>query len=156
MISAGPCHKWQLWIRAQPSAVWSILTDDAQTARWQHLNMPSRTDWRAGGDIRFFMGDRAVITGKLIELRPPRHLSHTFSAQWSPEVAADPASRVAWELEPIGQDACRLTLTHSDFGGDTATARAVADGWPEALSRLKTLAETGQPFLLPEAVLPAN
>lgn len=149
MSAAAPKHVWEMFIRATPSEVWAILTDDAKTPLWQHFNMTSKTDWRIGGAITFFVGDRPMIVGAILELAPPLRLVHSFSAQWSPEVSGDPASRVTWTLEAVGDNACKLTLTHDDFGGATATSRAVGGGWPEALSRLKTLVETGEPFRMP-------
>ncbi|MFG9303759.1 SRPBCC domain-containing protein [Pseudomonas aeruginosa] len=74
---------------------------------------------------------------------------HTFSARWSDDVAADRPSRVTWDILPAGDDACKLVLTHDDFGGATATSQAVRGGWPEVLSRLKTQVETGAPFFIP-------
>lgn len=148
MSEMAPKHVWETYIRATPEAVWAILTDDAKTPLWQHFNMTSTTEWREGGAITFFVGERAMIVGRVLEMDPPRRFVHSFSAQWSPDVAVDPASRVTWSLEPVGEGACKLVLTHDDFGGDTATSRAVGGGWPEALSRLKTLAETGIPFFI--------
>jgi uncharacterized protein YndB with AHSA1/START domain len=87
-----------------------------------------------------------MIVGEVLELDPPRRLVTSFSAKWSPEVAADKPSRVTWELTPVGGEACKLTLVHDGFEGETATSKAVTGGWPEALSRLKTLVETGVPF----------
>lgn len=52
---------------------------------------------------------------------PPR-LVHSFSARWSDDVAADRPSRVTWDILPAGDDACKLVLTHDDFGGATATS----------------------------------
>ena len=148
MSATAPKHVWEMFIRATPKDVWAILTDDEKTPLWQHFNMTSKTEWVEGGSITFLVGDRPMIVGKVIELDPPRRLVHSFCAQWSPDVAADPASRVTWLLEPVGEAACKLTLTHDDFGGDTATSKAVGGGWPEALSRLKTLVETGEPFII--------
>lgn len=148
MNNAAPKHVWETYIRATPEAVWAILTDDEKTPLWQHFNMTSRTEWRKDGAITFFVGDTPMIVGKVLEIEPPRRFVHSFSAQWSSDVAVDPASRVTWSLEPVGEGACKLILTHDDFGGDTATSRAVGSGWPEALSRLKTLAETGEPFYI--------
>lgn len=156
MSAAAPKHVWELYIRATPDKVWAILTDDARTPLWQHFNMTSTTDWRVGGAITFFVGDRAMIVGTILELEPPYRLVHSFSAQWSPEVAGDPASRVTWSIEPVGDAACKLVLTHDEFGGDTMTSRMVTGGWPEALSRLKTLVETGEPFHMPPPVAAAQ
>ena len=152
MASAAPKHVWEMFIRATPQDVWAILTDDEKTPLWQHFNMTSKTEWVAGGAIIFHVGERAMIVGKVLEIDPPRRFVHSFSAQWSPDVAVDPASRVTWLLEPVGDKACKVTLTHDDFGGETATSKAVGGGWPEALSRLKTLAETGEPFYMPAPV----
>ncbi|MQT12201.1 ArsR/SmtB family transcription factor [Segnochrobactrum spirostomi] len=149
LAETAPRHVYELFIRASAEAVWSILTDDAQTPLWQHFNMTSRTTWAVGGAIEFSAGDRPMIVGEIMELTPPRRLVHTFAARWSPEVADDKPSRVTWEIEPVGDGVCKLTLTHDDFGGATATSRAVRGGWPESLSRLKTLAETGTPLLMP-------
>lgn len=149
MTTVEPKHIWEMFIRATPQDVWSILTDDAKTPLWQHFNMTSQTEWFVGGAITFFVGDRPMIVGKILEMDPPRRLAHSFSAQWSPDVAVDPASRVTWLIEAVGEEACKVTLTHDAFGGDTATSKAVGGGWPEALSRLKTLVETGKPFYIP-------
>ncbi|MFS8035913.1 ArsR/SmtB family transcription factor [Xanthobacter sp. AM11] len=154
MNTAPPRHIYELFIKATPQALWDVLTDDSKTPLYEHFNMTSRTDWRTGGTREYFMGDRVVITGTVLELDPPRRFVMTFSAQWAPEVAQDPPSRVTWDITPVGEDACKLTLTHDDFPGETATSKAVVHGWPEGLSRLKTLAETGQPFLM-TAVAPA-
>ncbi|MBN8817876.1 MAG: SRPBCC domain-containing protein [Sphingomonas sp.] len=141
-----PRHVYEIYIRASAEAVWAILTDDSKTPLYQHFDMTSRTDWRVGGAIEFFMGDRAVIVGELLELTPPSRLVMSFHARWSPDVAQDQPSRVVWEIAPLAGEGCKVTLVHDGFGGDTATSRQVGSGWPETLSRLKTLLETGKPF----------
>ncbi len=147
-----PKHVYELYIRASAETVWEIITSDEKTPLWQHFNMTSRTDWRAEGDYAWMMGERIAICGKIVEMEPPRRVVLTFSAQWAPDVAADKPSRVVFEIEPLPGKACKLTLVHDDFGGETATSKAVVGGWPESLSRLKTLAETGVPFVLERAV----
>ena len=151
MSATAPTHVYELYIKAPPQAVWEVLTDDARTPLWQKSNMACRADWREGGAISFLVDDHPVIVGELVEVDPPRKLVHTFSARWSAEVAADQPSRVTWEVQPVGENVCKLVLTHDDFGGETATSRQVSGGWPESLSRLKTLIETGEPLLVPSA-----
>ena len=148
MSNPAPKHVYETFIRATAQAVWDIITDDARTPLWQHYNMNSRTDWRIGGRIEWIMQGKPVIVGEILELDPPRRFTMSFHASWSPEVAADKPSRVTWEIEPLGQSACKLIVVHHDFAGETATYNAVGSGWSEALSRLKTLAETGVPFTL--------
>jgi hypothetical protein len=63
------------------------------------------------------------------------------------EAARDRPSRVAWEIEQEG-DSCRLTVTHDNFEGETATYRIVAGGKPAILSSLKSLLETGEALQL--------
>lgn len=144
--SVAPRHIYELFIAVPPAALWAVLTDDDKTPLYEHFNMTSRTEWRVGGRRAYFMGEREVISGTILEFDPPRRLVMTFSAQWAPDVAGDKPSRVTWDITPVGTDACKLTLTHDDFEGETATAKAVVHGWPEGLSRLKTLVETGRPF----------
>jgi len=43
-------------------------------------------------------------------------------------------------------EVCRLRLTHDEFTGETRTFQEVAGGWPQILSGLKTLVETGEPL----------
>ena len=148
MPQPAPKHVYELFIRAPAEAVWDVITDDRKTPLYQHFNMTSRTEWREGGRIEFLMGDRVVIAGEILKLEHPRKLVMSFHAEWSPDVAADKPSRVTWEIAPVGSDACKLTLVHDGFESETATYKAVTGGWPETLSRLKTLVETGAPFNL--------
>jgi len=147
-MDEDPRYQYEFYIRASAEDVWAVLTDDEKTPLYQHFNMRSRTQWREGGRIEFLSGEMLMIEGRIIELQPPGRLSMSFSAKWSPGVDADPESRVTWEIVPLGAKACKLTLVHDGFGGMTETAKTVPGGWPEALSRLKTLVETGEPFLL--------
>jgi len=83
--------------------------------------------------------------GEILESERPRRLVMTFTMAYDPEAAAEPPSRVTWEIEPLG-DVCRLKVTHADFGGLSKTWANARDGWPPLLSGLKTLLETGAPL----------
>ncbi len=50
-------------------------------------------------------------------------------------------SRVTYEIEPVG-DSCRLTVTHDQLRENAHDE--VYGGWPQILSGLKTLLETGE------------
>ena len=41
------------------------------------------------------------LDGEILEIDPPRRLVTTFSAVWSPDVAADQPSLFTWEIEPM-------------------------------------------------------
>jgi hypothetical protein len=77
-----------------------------------------------------------------------------FAARWGNDVASDPPSHLAWEIEPAGEGMSELTVVHSSFEAETSTYQQVAGGMPYILSGLKTLLETGEPLgaLAPEPV----
>jgi hypothetical protein len=52
------------------------------------------------------------------------------------------------ELEPAG-DAVKLTVTHSIQRENSKFIGAVSGGWPQILSNLKSLIETGTVLLAP-------
>ena len=54
---------------------------------------------------------------------------------------AEGTSRVTWEIEPVGDDSCRLTVTHDQL--EEGANGELYGGWPMILSGLKTLLETG-------------
>jgi uncharacterized protein YndB with AHSA1/START domain len=64
-----------------------------------------------------------------------------------PKDAAMPSaqSRVALELEPIGQ-MVRLTVTHDELETGSDMLRGITAGWPRVLSSLKSQLETGKPL----------
>jgi uncharacterized protein YndB with AHSA1/START domain len=90
--------------------------------------------------------DGLLGDGEVVEADRPRRLVHTMVARWSDEVAAEGASRVTWDLEPI-EDTCRLRLVH-DRMRDGANEQLYG-GWPMILSGLKTWLETGTRLTTP-------
>ncbi|HEX3665544.1 MAG TPA: SRPBCC domain-containing protein [Rhizomicrobium sp.] len=59
---------------------------------------------------------------------------------------AEGHTRLTYVIEPFGDDAVRLTLTHEiDIEGSKIIA-AVSNGWPQVLASLKSLLETGAPL----------
>ena len=66
---------------------------------------------------------------------------------YDPAAAEEAPSRVAWEIEPLGEN-CRLTLTHDEFPPGSTVFENVGEGWPVLLSSLKSLIETGEPLSL--------
>ena len=57
--------------------------------------------------------------------------------------AQEPRSKVTFELEPAG-GAVKLTVVHDGFPPASRAAELVSHGWPQVLSGLKTLLETGE------------
>jgi uncharacterized protein YndB with AHSA1/START domain/DNA-binding transcriptional ArsR family regulator len=147
-MESAPRQVYQIFIKASPEQVWEGITSPAFTARYFDR---VEAELVPGGDCRWVGADgKTVVSGRTLEAERPRRFVHTWRTQWNAVLAADPPSRVTWEIEPAGPGVVRLTVTHDDFPGETATFREVARGWPLVLSSLKTLLETGEP--LPRAV----
>ena len=71
----------------------------------------------------------------------------SFTALWSEDVQPKATSRVTWEIEPVGEDSCRLSVTHDQLREDANSE--LFGGWPMILSGLKTLLETGEDLTTP-------
>jgi uncharacterized protein YndB with AHSA1/START domain len=84
--------------------------------------------------------------GENLEVDPPRRLVQSMVALWSEDVKSEGASRITWEIEPVG-DSCRLTVTHDQLREDANNE--LYGGWPMILSGLKTLLETGELLTTP-------
>jgi hypothetical protein len=54
---------------------------------------------------------------------------------------------VTFDIEPQRSGLVKLTVLHEDL--DPEMHRGIAGGWPQILSNLKTLLETGRPLRSP-------
>jgi uncharacterized protein YndB with AHSA1/START domain len=137
-----PRHVFQVYIRTTPEDLWQAISDPEVTQRYLHSSRVE-SEWRPGERIAYWLADELVVDGTVLEAEPPRKLVTTWSFRRSPEMRNDPPSRVTWEIEPMGDKTCRLTLLHDDFPSETRTFQSVKSGWPLVLSSLKSLLETG-------------
>jgi uncharacterized protein YndB with AHSA1/START domain len=140
-------HRYELFIRTTPAALWEALTSGAKTK--QYFFKTSVVSSLTAGAAITWLGapDQVVVQGTVLEADAPRRLVHTWSAQYDPVLAKE-ISTVTWLIEPRGS-AVKLTVEHA-LGSAPATAAHVAtDGWSVVLSGLKTLLETGAPLVLP-------
>jgi uncharacterized protein YndB with AHSA1/START domain len=143
-ITAQATQVYQVFIKASPEAIWEAITKPEFTARFFYgqlvENTPERHLWTApDGTV---MGDSPTL-----EWDPPRRLVHGWSSTYDEELAAEPESRVTWEIEPQEGGYSLLTVVHDRLEGAPKTAEAVSGtGWMMVLSGLKTLLETGQPL----------
>jgi uncharacterized protein YndB with AHSA1/START domain len=58
-------------------------------------------------------------------------------------LAAEPRSKVTFEIEPA-EPGVRLTVLHEGFEPGSTVLDLITDGWPQLVSDLKTLLETGR------------
>jgi uncharacterized protein YndB with AHSA1/START domain len=137
---------YAVFIRATPEQVWDAITKPEFTTRYFHGTKIEST-FEPGTPYLSVAGDSdTVVDGEILESDPPRVLKHTWRALWDPETAAEPHSRVTWEIEPQDGGVTKLTVTHDQLEAAPKTAASVAGGWSFVLSGLKTLLETGEPL----------
>jgi uncharacterized protein YndB with AHSA1/START domain len=139
---------FEIYIKTTPERLWQAITDPAMRARYS-FGVETRSDWAQGSSYESVHPGAGVriAEGENVEVDPPRRLVQSFTALWSDEVKSEGASTVTWEIEPVGDDSCQLTVTHSDLRDD-ANAELYG-GWPMILSGLKTLLETGESLTTP-------
>jgi uncharacterized protein YndB with AHSA1/START domain len=142
-----PRHVFSIYIRTTPERLWEAITSPEFTQRYYHGSMVE-SDWRPGSPMVYRMPDGSTaIDGAVLEADPPRRLVTTTRFLFDETAAGERPSRVTWEIEPAGP-ACKLTLVHDDFDGNTAAYRITEGGWVYILSGLKTLLETGEPLVV--------
>lgn len=145
IMAAKPKHIFVSVIKTTPEKLWSALTDGKITPAY-YYGGALQGDIKAGNEYSYIAPDNSVfVRGKILEANPPKKLVATFKGEWMPGMENDTPTRVTYEIEQQGE-CCRLTLTHDEFEGETATYQNSGGGWPGILSGLKTLLETGQPL----------
>ena len=150
--TAGPpAHVQRIFIRAEASTIWQAITTSVQTQEY-FGDCTVESDWEPGAEVRYRLpSGEVVVSGTILALEPERLLRMTWR-EHEPAMVDDPPSRVSWEIEPISEGICCLTVTHDDFARETETYRSVSAGWPPVLSGLKTLLETGERLGIPQEV----
>ncbi len=101
--------------------------------------------YEVGGSLRSWSPDRSQMWGDnvILECDPPRRFVHTWRSLYDPDLAAEPESRVTWEIEAQPGGFAKLTLVHDRLDASPKTAASVR-GWSYILSNLKTVMETGE------------
>jgi uncharacterized protein YndB with AHSA1/START domain len=144
---------FEIYIKTTPERLWEAITDSDMRQRYS-FGVGISSDWTPGsGYSSEANGGFEIATGENLDVDPPHRLVQSFMALWSEDVKAEGTSRVTWEIEPVG-DSCRLTVTHDQLR-EGANGQ-VYGGWPQILSGLKTLLETGESLTTPGSLLYAN
>ena len=142
---------YEIYIKTTPERLWKAITNPELRSKYS-FGVGVYSEWTPGSphharttDLTISPGVQ-IAEGENLEVDPPRRLVQTFRALWSDAVKAEGASRVTWEIEPVG-DSCRLTVTHDQLR--TGANAELYGGWPMVLSGLKTWLETGQTLTTP-------
>jgi uncharacterized protein YndB with AHSA1/START domain len=138
---------YSVFVRTTPEQLWDAITKPEFTSKYFYGSIIEST-WEQGASYAGWSTDRSqqYVEGEVIEASPPRKLVTTWRALYDPDTAAEPYSRVTWEIEPAGEGITKLTVIHDELEASPKTAANVAGGWSYVLSGLKTLLETGEPL----------
>ncbi len=143
------------YINTTPERLWQALIEPAFTRRYWGLSFESA--WTVGSTMTWLQ-DGVTTTDPaqvVLAFEPFRRLAYTwhtftreladllgFSDEFLAAVAAEPRSKVAFEIEPLGE-MVKLTVVHDGFETGSTVLQSVSGGWPQVLSSLKTFVETG-------------
>jgi len=144
-------------IKATPQAIWDAITKPEWNQKYGY-HAPSEYDLRPGGSYRAFAsaemkaygGPDVVVDGEVVEADPPRKLVQTWRPLWDPEMMAEGAKRLTWEIEAGPGGVTTLTVTHELERAPKTAAQVsgkiteAGGGWAFILSDLKMLLETGK------------
>jgi uncharacterized protein YndB with AHSA1/START domain len=138
---------FEIFIKTTPERLWEAITDPEMRAKYS-FGVETHSDWTPGSEYKASVpGVIDIAEGENVEVDPPRRLVQTFTALWSDEVKGEGTSKVTWEIEPVGDESCRLTVVHDELS-DSPNPE-IYGGWPQILSGLKTLLETGETLTTP-------
>ncbi len=138
---------FEIFIKTTPERLWEAITDPKTRAKYS-FGVETHSDWTPNSEYKASVpGVIDLAAGENLEVDPPRRLVQSFNALWSDEVKAEGTSRVTWEIEPVGEDSCRLTVVHDQLR--EGANPELYGGWPMILSGLKTLLETGETLTTP-------
>jgi uncharacterized protein YndB with AHSA1/START domain len=145
---------FEIYIKTTPERLWEAITDN-DLRRAYNFGVGVKSDWTTGSSYEAIhpASPRPISVGENLEIDPPRRLVQSFRALWSEEVEAAGTTRVTWEIEPVG-DSCRLQVTHDELPEDVNDQ--IYGGWPQILSGLKTLLETGETLTTPGSLMYAD
>jgi uncharacterized protein YndB with AHSA1/START domain len=145
---------FEIYIKTTPERLWEAITDPELRSRYT-FGVRVESDWTPGSRYRGrpAQAPDPLFEGDNLEVDPPRRLVQSFDALWSDDVRSEGTSRVTWEIEPVG-DTCRLIVTHDRLR--EGAHGEIYGGWPQILSGLKTLLETGETLTTPGSLLYAQ
>jgi uncharacterized protein YndB with AHSA1/START domain/DNA-binding transcriptional ArsR family regulator len=154
-----PAFVYTTYIRTTPERLFAALTEPAFTERY--WNCAFDTDWQPGSPMTWHQRGVTIAHAEqvVLESDPPRRLSyawHTFTPELADaldftedtrdRLAAEPRSRVTFDIEALDDEQVKLTVVHDDLEPGGLLGGMISGGWPRVLANLKTLLETGEPL----------
>lgn len=155
-VQGTTVQTYRVYLKATPEQVWAALTQSEWTRRYGYGGAVD-IEPHPGGAYRGYASEAMVgpdtsvviVDGEIIEATPSRRLALTWRMTGDPDMAAEPPSRLAYDLTRDERGLTVLSVTH-DLTGAPRTAALVGGelpgaggGWAFVLSDLKSLLETG-------------
>lgn len=143
--AAATTQIYHLYVRATPEQIWAAITRPEYSREYLFGALVDTTG-EIGTPFRYHSPDRSTLWGDetVLDADPPHRLVVSYRGLYNPDLAAEPPSRVRWQLEPEGDGVCLLTVVHDHLEHAPRTAERVAGAaWMRVLSGLKTVLETG-------------
>ena len=153
-----PTFAYTTYIKTTPERLWQALTEPAFTERYWSTTF--ETNWQVGSTMTWHSRGVTIADARqvVLECEPYRRLSyawhtltpeladaHGLSDEVVAAVAGEGRSKVTFEIEPL-DELCKLTVVHDGFEAGSTMLELVSGGWPQVLSKLKTLLETDETF----------
>lgn len=137
------------YIRTTVQGLWAALTVPEMVPQYW-LGFRINADWKVGGAWKLCSPDgRTTDAGEIIEYEPSKRVALRWRHQSNPELRDEGDASCTIEIEAASAGV-KLTVTHSMERENSKLIAAVRGAWPQILSNLKSLLETGT------AVLPAR
>lgn len=137
------------YIRTTPEQLWTALTSPEFAQQYWRGAHPE-AEWQVGGSWKLVFPDgRVADAGEIVAFEPTRRLGIRWRNEFRPELKVEGWSLCTMEIETV-DGAVKLTVTHSMEREGSKFIDAVSGGWPQILSNLKSLLETGSVVLGPK------
>jgi len=146
-MSTKPSFVYVIYIASTAEKVFEALTDADMSERYWVGNR-LQSDWKVGSPFALKLKRQGNdITGKVLEVDPPRRLAYTFHSHHDGLEHEGP-SRVTFEIEPQ-KDQVKVTITHDELVPGGRVLEHISRGWPLVLSSLKSYLESGRVLRAP-------
>ena len=130
------------YIRTTPERLWSALTD-TEILHQYWLGIKWESQFTAGSPWKMILADGEVVdAGTVVSVEPLRRLVLRWRHQKNAELKAEGESICTMELEST-ETSVKLSVTHTIDREPSKFIAAISVGWPQIISNLKSLLETG-------------